>query len=549
MAPARKIKKRLQQPERAVESKVRRILFEIALLLCSSLLFALAFPNFLDSWGFFPLGFVCLAPIVPVIHRSGWVKIFLYGFLYGLASYVLFNYWLAKFHPLAIVIVPAIYSVYFLALFPVLKLADLLLPRYGYLLQTVIWVAYEYLKTLGFLGYPYGNIGYSQYLFTPFIQIASLTGEWGVSFMVALPSFFLGRLFQEGRAGASAFLRSHALDSALYGLLFAAVLVYGFLSPVSYASSRSWRVALIQQDVDPWRGGLRTYRSSLDILERESRLSLAKHPDIVVWSETSFVPAIDWHTRYRTDDESYRLVKDLRAFLSSQRVPYVVGNDDGERDPASTETLKRIDYNATLLFVNGALVQTYRKLHLVPFTEYFPYRAIFPGIYQMLANADTHFWKEGTRYTVFEADGVKFSTPICFEDVFGYLSRNFVRRGAQVIVNMTNDWWSQSVTAEMQHMSMSLFRAVENRRTMVRSTNGGMTCTIDPNGRITSMIKPFVEGYLVKSVPVYTGTTTLYTRYGDWFAVGMLALALALLSGFAAARIVRTATAASRRAG
>ena len=127
---------------------------------------------------------------------------------------------------------------------------------------------------------------------------------------------------------------------------------------------------------------------------------------------------------------------------------------------------------------------------------------------------------------------MKFSTPICFEDVFGYISRRFVREGAQVIVNLTNDSWSGSSTAEMQHSAMAVFRAIENRRTVIRSTNSGITCTIEPDGRMTSMLEPFTEGYLVHEVPVYDEETTLYTRWGDYFAIICLALSgLFLLFG------------------
>jgi apolipoprotein N-acyltransferase len=198
-----------------------------------------------------------------------------------------------------------------------------------------------------------------------------------------------------------------------------------------------------------------------------------------------------------------------------------------------------VDYNAAILFDKGEIVDTYRKLHLVPFTEDFPYKESLSGIYQWLKDADTHFWEEGTEYTVFEAGGARFSTPICFEDTFPYLNREFIRSGAEVLVNMTNDAWSQAVACEMQHMSIALFRALENKRTLVRSTNGGITCVIDPNGRITAMLPPFTEGYLIAEVPVYTAEQTLYNRWGDWFAIFVSILALLGLAGGLLVRLLR----------
>ncbi len=162
-----------------------------------------------------------------------------------------------------------------------------------------------------------------------------------------------------------------------------------------------------------------------------------------------------------------------------------------------------------------------------------------PGIYKWLKEADTHFWEKGKEFTVFEAAGVKFSTPICFEDTFGYISRRFVNEGAEVLVNMTNDTWSNSIAAEMQHMTISLFRAVENKRTLLRATNGGITCVIDPNGRIIEMLEPFTEGTLIATVPVYTGQSTLYTRWGDWFAYVLLVISLAAVGAGVAGRLLK----------
>ncbi len=160
-------------------------------------------------------------------------------------------------------------------------------------------------------------------------------------------------------------------------------------------------------------------------------------------------------------------------------------------------------------------------------------------MYNLLVDFDTHFWEKGKEYTVFENNGVKFSTPICFEDTFGYLSRKFINSGADIIVNMTNDSWSGSVASEVQHMMHAVFRAAENRRSVIRSTNGGITCVIDPNGKITDKIDPFVEGYLTADVPVYTDTQTVYTRFGDWFGVAAVILSLFLISFKYAVIIIR----------
>jgi apolipoprotein N-acyltransferase len=517
---------------------------DIGLLLLSAVLFALAHPSLVTRWGVGPVAFVALAPLFLVLRRAGWLRVVLYGVLYGYASYALYNYWLATFHPLAIIIVPVVYMGYLLLLFLLLKLADQLFPRYGYLVQVLIWVGYEYVKSLGFLGYSYGILGYTQYLWTDFIQIAGVTGVWGVSLLVIAPSALLARWALEAlEAGSAPWRRAllarvwvrHRIPLLCLALLLAANLVYGATARADYQAVRQWRVALIQQNIDPWRGGFYAYERSLDILLRLSDAALREDPDIVIWSETSFVPGIDWHTRHRTDSRRFTLVQRLRAYLDRQSVPFVVGNDDGQLERTADGEV-RVDYNAAIMFHEGEIVQTYRKIHLVPFTESFPFKRQLPGIYHWLKEADTHFWKQGTEYVVFDSGagsgrpGVRFSTPICFEDTFGYLGRKFVGEGAQVLVNMSNDSWSASVPAEMQHMMIGVFRAVENRRSVVRSTNGGMTVTVDPDGRLLQVLEPFTDAYLIGTVPVVDGHHTLYTRWGDWFGMAALIAGLALLA-------------------
>jgi apolipoprotein N-acyltransferase len=514
---------------------------DLLLLAVSALVFALSFPSFLSRWGWFPLAFFALIPVFIVVHRAGWVRTVAYGAFFGFTSYALYNYWLGSFHPLTLIIVPPIYSVYFLALFPLLKAADSLFPRYGFLLQALIWVAYEFIKIQGFLGYAYGVIGFSQYLFLPLARLSSITGVWGVSLIVVFPSALLGSALKNGFGEFVAFFKRMRIPVLVYTAVFAAAVIFGILSKSDLDSAPRWKIALVQQNVDPWKGGNKTYAKTLEILTRLSREALEEDPslEIVIWSETSFVPAIDWHTRYRTDRVAFALVKELREFLSQQPVPFVVGNDDGQLAKDERGRDIRVDYNAAILFDRGEIIETYRKLHLVPFTENFPYEESLSGIYQWLKDADTHFWEEGTEYTVFDARGVRFSTPICFEDTFPYLNRGFVRNGAEVLVNMTNDAWSKAVACEMQHMSIALFRALENKRTLVRSTNGGITCVIDPNGRITTMLAPFTEDYLIAEAPVYTAKQTLYTRLGDWFAILVSILAALGLAGGLLYRLLR----------
>jgi apolipoprotein N-acyltransferase len=503
---------------------------ELAGLTLSVLLFYLAFPNDISYRGFGFLGFIALLPLIWTINRTPLWRLFLYGPLTGFATYALFNIWLVNFHPMAIFIVPVIYATYYLLLMPLMKLPVLGLGRHAWIAQVLIWLGYEYLRTQGFLGYAYGIIGYTQYLFIPLVNFAEYTGVWGISLIVIAPQFFVAQLAASGKLAS---IRSRWIElfrryryelAALMILMWVPVLI-GALSMVDYSTAPTSRMALVQQNVDPWIGGTRAYRASMDASIRQSRAALAEDPDLdmIVWSETSFIPAIEYHSRYRTDPERYELVDELLAYIDGVGIPFLLGNGDGQLYLNDEGEYERRDYNAVYLYRGRDDSQIYRKLHLVPFTEHFPYERQFPWLHRLLVENDTSFWNKGEEWTVFEVDGLKFSSPICFEDTFGYLSRGFVRRGADVIINLTNDSWSQSVPSATQHLAMAVFRATENRRTVVRSTNGGMTAVIDPNGRIIADNEPFTESYIIADVPVYTGRTGIYTSIGDVFAYLFLA--------------------------
>jgi apolipoprotein N-acyltransferase len=526
------------------------ILSQLGLIAAAAVIFAGSFPNLLFENGLPFLAWFAYIPILLVIHRSNFLACIAWGVIYGFASYGLFNYWLGVFHPMAGTIVYGIYMFYLAVVFLLLKLADVLYPNRSYIVQWTIWLAFEYLRTKGFLGYSYGITGYSQWRVIPLIQIASLTGVWGVSALVTFPSFWLAAALRDwrlpegirgiGRA-AAVFFRKEAVAAVLWIAALSSSLVFGVVSNRDFSSYPTAQIALIQHNTDPWQATKaptlwqinQAYRKDLEILKRLSDEAIASHPkpQLVVWPETAFVPRIHWHLTYRDDQDSWILVRELFEYLSGRDVPFLIGNDDARMEPAKNPDQYdsyRVDYNASILFINGEMAELYRKLHLVPFTEHFPYRKQLPFLYNALIRADTHFWEKGDEPTVFQGPGFSFSTPICFEDTFGYLSRNFVLRGADALVNISNDAWSKSLPAQNQHLSMAVFRAVENHRSMVRSTVSGQTCAVDPNGRVIAMAVPFTEAWLNVAIPLVTGNT-LYTRYGDYLALAFTSASVILL--------------------
>jgi apolipoprotein N-acyltransferase len=513
------------------------------LLVAAVALFAVSHPNILFPRGVAAAGWFAYIPVFLLVRRCSLPASVLWGAVYGYGAYNLFGYWLAVFHPLAGVIVGTLELFWFAALFFVLKLCSRFLSRYACVPQTLFWVGFEYLRTLGFAGYPYGFVAYSQWQVTPLIQIAGVAGVWAVSAVVLFPQAVIGNMLRfRGEDGAHpvfgpVLIYGPVLRLAVpYLAVLAAVLIYGFVVPHDFSTGRQTKIALIQHNTDPWKGGLADYRDNFRILSRLSDEALRESPDIdlVVWPETAFVPRIYWHKTYRDDPDSYALVKDLLDYLAAKPVPFLIGNDDARRELQPNGRWERVDYNAAMLFDGGEIVNQYRKLHLVPFTEYFPYKKQFPMIYEWLLAADTHFWELGKEATVFEARAgasgelLKFSTPICFEDSFSDLSRTFTRNGAELIVNISNDAWSESLPGQYQHLSMAVFRAVENSRAMVRATASGQTCLIMPDGRVAAESEPFKENYLTVRVPL-TDEATIYTALGDFFPVICLAAAALVL--------------------
>ncbi|HEQ72133.1 MAG TPA: apolipoprotein N-acyltransferase, partial [Spirochaetia bacterium] len=509
----------------------------VLLIMAAALLFALSFPNFLFPWGFGFLGFAALIPLFPVIHRARWWSVWAYGLLFAVGGFALHNYWLALFHPVALTVVLAFRGPWFALLFPLLKLADREFPRYGFLIQALLWTGWEFIGVQGFLGYSFGGLGYSQYLFLPLLQLASLTAVWGISCMVILPSAYVGNLLKNGRKGIRPFFRNTRGAAIGYAVLLTVVLVWGGAVRALPEGISKLTVAAVQPNSDPWKGGTPVYEENLTTLMALSRKALLKDPQLLIWPETAVVPSLRLHSRMRYDQERYnRIVRPFFSFAAELNVPLLTGNNDRElagRDARGGYLTD--DYNAAVLLQGGEISAVYRKTHLVPFTEYFPYRDLFPGIYQWLLTEDTHFYTPGedlNKDLVFSIPGARFSALICFEDTFPAGPRRFTRAGAELLVNLTNDAWSESVVAEMQHFSLSVLRSVENRRSLVRATISGITALIGPDGSILERIPPFGEDYLVGEVPL-SRETTLAAAWGDWFAIAALCAAgAALLAGF-----------------
>jgi apolipoprotein N-acyltransferase len=285
-----------------------------------------------------------------------------------------------------------------------------------------------------------------------------------------------------------------------------------------HADIPSKRVALVQANFDPWSPRLH------ENITREIELTLeglAHDPDLIVWSESS----VPFPYQYYLERENPHALK-VHHFITSVGKPFIFGTLEFEGTDAGGVREGRY-YNAAVYYNRGLLEGTYRKMHLVPFGEWFPYKRLFPFVAGILDAAGAGDFTPGDQYTLFRDSDMVFNVLICFEDVFGNLARRFVRDGSQLMINVTNDAWTGSVKAEIQHYSISVFRAIENRRSLVRAANGGVTVCVNPYGRPTAQLEPFTSDVLVCDVAVVAdGVSSFYTRFGDLLPLCIVPLTL-----------------------
>ncbi|MDR0409027.1 MAG: hypothetical protein LBH18_01315, partial [Spirochaetaceae bacterium] len=231
-------------PQRAFPAD---FLANLLLTLLAAGLFALAHPNPLFKDGLSILAWIMYIPALIVIRRSTLPICLFWGAVYGFIAFSLLNHWLSSYHVIAGIFVSAIYLFYFALVFLALRFALVLFPRYGFILQWLIFAAFEYLRTLGFLGYSYGITGYTQWQTLPLIQIASITGVWGVSALIIFPqTFAASHIFSRKLTASLSFFRVSGLAACafIYLFVFALSLVYGFTAPRDYSQYEQTRVAL-----------------------------------------------------------------------------------------------------------------------------------------------------------------------------------------------------------------------------------------------------------------------------------------------------------------
>ncbi|MDR3700650.1 MAG: apolipoprotein N-acyltransferase [Candidatus Sulfopaludibacter sp.] len=475
-----------------------------ALALLSAVLLILAFPKFSLVW----LAPVALAPLLVAAAREARpLRRFLWGWIAGVVYWFGVCYWIQfvlSYHGglgdaagWAVFLLFCFAKALHMGVFT--WLAGILMRRWWAIpAVAALWVAVEVTHgPLGFAWLALGNAGID--MGYP-LRLAPLTGVYGISFVFAMMSAGL----------ALAVLRRPRLE-----LLWLIVLPFlGFLPDLPPAA-RGHETALLNQpnisETEQWTA------NSLDDMERNqvalslrsALLQASRPPSIIVWPE---VPA----PFYYYEDQHFRTYIDTLARAAHAYVLLGIVAHTAAGAPLNS---------AALVSPSGFAVSRYDKVNLVPFGEFVPWPF---GALATKISTEVGDFAAGRRVVVSPVDGHRIGAFICYESVFPNFVRKFADGGAEVLFNISNDGWFGHSAARLQHLEIVRMRAAENRRWILRSTNDGITATIDAAGRLRGRLPLYVQATSYTGFN-YESRKTVYTRFGDWFPLLCATLAIACL--------------------
>jgi len=499
---------------------------DMLLASASGVLLVLGFPLF----NVYPIVWVALVPLLFALRQKNSRTSFSLGLLTGFFYFLGTLFWVYHsmyyyggvplvFSILLLILLSLILSLYigiFSTLFNFLSMHSSV-P--ALLTAPVLWVTLEYVRTYALTGFPWSILGYSQHSFLPLIQIADITGIYGISFLVAA---FNGAICDMARLwpGKSKQDRPSLRWPGIAGItvllcIIMLSLFYGKGKLGALDTGPKIRASVIQgniaQDV---KWDARFKRDVIDTYKRLSMRALSENPDILFWPESA-LPFVFGYDKPLTEEIiAFQKQLDTHLLLGS----VLAKNSEGEKS--------RLSNSALLLSPDGSVLSVYDKIHLVPFGEYVPLKKLLPFVDKMVTAIGDFI--QGEEPVVMETPFAKIGTLICYEIIFPGLVRTFVHNGATLLATITNDAWFGRTAAPYQLFSMAVFRAIENRVPVVRAANTGISGFIDSRGRIIQESNIFVEDVL--SAEITGGVEkSFYTKYGDVFAALCIGISVLLI--------------------
>ena len=497
----------------------------ILLAAISGLLLTASFPKIgIDFMAWF-----ALVPFFWGIRDFSPKSSFRMGFITGLVHFLSLLYWVVPvmrtygFLPLylsiAILFLFAAVLAIFFALFAAVLAGTGEKPGMFLPMAPIAWIALEYLRSFIFSGFPWELLGYSQFKRLQLIQISDIFGVYGLSALIVFcnASIFLMTLYFVGRRWQGKRVSKRLVEGAILAVIVGIGLTwfYGYqriktIDALATASP-SAKISVVQGNIDQavkWDPAFQ-----IDSVEKYNRLSASlmnNRPDLIVWPES----ATPFYFLY--DKKPSELVFEG---IHQTDADYLIGS------PSVVQTGSAIEYynSAYLIRPQTQEISKYDKAHLVPYGEYIPLKKWLPFLGKIVAQVGD--FKPGEKGNTLSWRDYRLGIQICYEVIFPSLSRAMARNDASLLINITNDAWFGKTSGPYQHFSMTVFRAVENRRALARAANTGISGFIDPVGRILTSTALLEEAVATESLPLLQ-RKTFYTRFGDLFAMTCFAMTL-----------------------
>ncbi|HHT9124631.1 MAG TPA: apolipoprotein N-acyltransferase [Candidatus Brocadiia bacterium] len=551
--------KKFFSPQPSTLSLQPNFFTSLPLSLLTVLLLSLSFPS--PDCGY--LAWIALVPWFITISR-GEGSVAVPSGIVGGVFFIVNLYWLYYVTPLGWILLGLYCGGYFLAfgLAARFVIQRTRLPLTAF--APFLWVSFEYLRSFILSGFPWFFIGHTQYSFLHVIQIADITGVYGISFIIVLVNAcimeiilaFLKKVRQRDSGdhfvGAliSTDIKLKARHfwggSVVYLLLPLTIVIvilsifYGCFKLKGYQPLEGPTICVVQGNIpqslkmdtseEQQEKNLKKYFSL-------SEQAIGKDIDLLVWPET-MVPGLLNINPALTGREIDKLSHDsVKTLVLQAKSNLLLG---GTAIGLTGEDEQRFYNSAFFYNRNGKLIDRYDKIHLVPFGEYTPLKSIFPFLARLVPYEVGI--SSGSRRTIFELDTVhgnnyRFGVVICYEDTVAPLVRDFKKGGADFILNITNDGWFHDSAELNQHLAIMVFRAVENRVGIARAANTGISSFVSPNGEIYAQLtkdnkRREIEGTLISKIMLHEkGSISWYTSYGDIFALFCITVSFVMLPG------------------
>lgn len=402
------------------------------------------------------------------------------------------------------------------------------------LVQTAIWISYEYLHHQWDLAWPWLAVGNAWANVPELVQYISATGYLGISFWVLLVSALIYQAIVCSH-------RKMGIAAGILGIAFPMISIIQ-LQVLNPGSSRSVEAVVVQPNFDSYLdyGGFQTPRQALDLLVNMSDSIKTDRTDVIVWPENGLEP---YAASRPVNNSAANSIKPRLRAKSAQWDATIIGGtryyeyftpEDAPPLPRMNGKIPYLTYNAALAFQPDSSLNIYRKHNLVPIVERIPFVHFLNWIdvFGFVNWAENQQFGKGYDADQFNVKETKTPALICYDSVFPGWVREFVTDGAGFITIITNDGWWGDTSGHEQHFVYARLRALEFRRWIVRSANNGISGIIAPNGSVEVQTEYWTRTAFRYQVPVIT-ESTIYSRFGDWLPVSMLVISImGLLYGY-----------------